>query len=194
MKPRVKYDRLFLVKREDRLTNNLEIITENEKETQKVGKILIEEILKEGPRKKAMVVGLEGELGSGKTTFVKGMTKGLMIKERITSPTFVILKKYSIPNVILSVSEESRGKESNLRDPSASLQDDIALRGFYHIDCYRLLGSKDLTDLDFKEIINNPENVVAIEWAKRVKRILPKNSLWIRLKHLGQNKRKITII
>jgi len=61
---------------------------------QKVGKYLSNEILKEIlENKKAIVIGLEGDLGSGKTTFVQGIAKGLGIKEKITSPTFVIMKE-----------------------------------------------------------------------------------------------------
>jgi len=137
----------------------MEIITENAKETQKVGEILAQEIAKsKTANRKALVIGLEGELGSGKTTFIQGLAKGLKIKERITSPTFVIIRK---------------------------------IGWFYHIDCYRVK-PRDLLDLGFKEIISRP-NLVVIEWAERARKILPKNSLWIKFKHLGQGKRKISL-
>ncbi|OGZ36003.1 MAG: tRNA (adenosine(37)-N6)-threonylcarbamoyltransferase complex ATPase subunit type 1 TsaE [Candidatus Portnoybacteria bacterium RIFCSPLOWO2_01_FULL_43_11] len=144
--------------------NDLEIITENEKETQKAGKFLAEELFKKTSRKKAAVIALKGELGSGKTAFVKGMAQGFGVKEKIISPTFVVLKKYGIKNI-----------------------------NFYHIDCYRLVGPKDLIDLDFKEIINDSENIIAVEWAERVREILPGNSLWVKFEHWGKNKRKIII-
>ena len=136
--------------------NNIEIITENAKETQKVGEILAQEIKK---GQKALIIGLEGELGSGKTTFIQGLAKGLKIKERITSPTFVIIKK---------------------------------IGWFYHIDCYRVK-SKDLLDLGFREIISQP-NLVVIEWAEKIKKILPKNTFWIKFEYLDKNKRKMIII
>ena len=136
--------------------NNIEIITENAKETQKVGEILAQEIKK---GQKALIIGLEGELGSGKTTFIQGLAKGLKIKERITSPTFVIMKK---------------------------------IGWFYHIDCYRVK-SKDLLDLGFREIISQP-NLVVIEWAEKIKKILPKNTFWIKFEYLDKNKRKMIII
>ena len=63
---------------------------------------------------------------------------------------------------------------------------------FYHIDCYRISNPEDLLDLDFKDIINQP-NIVVIEWAERVKEILPKNTRWIRFEYLYQNERKITL-
>ncbi len=136
--------------------NNIEIITENAKETQKVGEILAQEIKK---GQKALIIGLEGELGSGKTTFIQGLAKGLKIKERITSPTFVIIKK---------------------------------IGWFYHIDCYRVK-SKDLLDLGFREIISQP-NLVVIEWAEKIKKILPKNTFWIKFEYLDKNKRKMIIV
>ena len=124
----------------------LEIITGSAKETQRVGRILAEEIVCQSKRKhqEALVIGLEGELGSGKTTFIQGLAKGFGIKERITSPTFVILKRYK-----------------------------TQASSFYHIDCYRIAKAKELIDLDFKEILSSPQNVIAIEWAERVSKILP---------------------
>lgn len=150
----------------------LEIITKNAAETKKFGEILAKKIIKSRfKNKKAIVIGLEGELGSGKTTFVQGMAKGLGIKQRITSPTFVIMRKYKIPDTKYQI--------QNTR--------------FYHIDCYRLSRSKDLSDLDFKEIIKSPQNIVVIEWAEKVKRILSKDAGWIKFEHLEKNKRKMII-
>ncbi len=125
---------------------------------QKVGKYLSNEILKEIlENKKAIVIGLEGDLGSGKTTFVQGIAKGLGIKGKITSPTFVIMKKYDF---------------------------------LYHIDCYRIK-SKDLLELDFKEIIKQSGNIVVIEWAERIKKVLPKDVIWMKFEYLDKDKRKI---
>lgn len=136
----------------------LEIISQSPGQTQKIAKFLAKEILKSSrPKKKALVIGLQGNLGSGKTTFIQGMAKGFGIKEKITSPTFVILKKFLIPHSHLF---------------------------FYHMDCYRINGPKEINDLGFDEIINQPENIVAIEWAERIKKILPKSTLWIKFKCL----------
>ncbi len=153
----------------------LAIITKSAKETQRVGRILAQEIIKiihqpAEKTKKALIIGLEGELGSGKTTFIQGLAKGLGIKEAITSPTFIIFKKFDIPH-----------------QPSG-------IRYFYHIDCYRINQPQELIDLDFKEILNNSQNIIVVEWAERVKKILPpKNILWINFKHLSQDQREITI-
>jgi len=138
--------------------NKKEVIIQSAEEMQKVGKYLSNEILKEIlENKKAIVIGLEGDLGSGKTTFVQGIAKGLGIKGKITSPTFVIMKKYDF---------------------------------LYHIDCYRIK-SKDLLELDFKEIIKQSGNIVVIEWAERIKKVLPKDVIWMKFEYLDKDKRKI---
>ena len=116
---------------------------------------------------KALVVALEGDLGSGKTTFIQGLATGLGIKENILSPTFVIQKDFS-----------------------------LALKNYkslYHIDAYRLKNPKELLELGFKDLIRNPENLIVIEWADKVKKILPKEILKIEFTNLEKNKRKIII-
>ncbi|MBU1255467.1 tRNA (adenosine(37)-N6)-threonylcarbamoyltransferase complex ATPase subunit type 1 TsaE [Patescibacteria group bacterium] len=130
---------------------------------QKIGKDLAKKIIRKG-NKKALIVGLEGELGSGKTTFIQGLAKGLGIEELITSPTFVIMKRYNFPKGEL-----------------------------YHIDCYRI-DLKDLIELDFKEIINNPKNIVVIEWAEKIKDILPNNVIWMKFEYLDKNMRKVIYV
>ena len=129
-------------------------------QTQKIGRVLAKEILKTPLRKKARVLGLTGNLGGGKTTFLQGFAWGLRIKEKINSPTFVIMKRF---------------------------------KNFYHFDCYRIQKQKDILDLGFEKIINNPKNIVAIEWADKIKKIIPKDTLWIKFEHLGGNKRRIVI-
>ncbi len=150
-------------------SETLRIVTKSAKETKKAGEFLAGEIVKSKLKsKKALIIGLNGELGSGKTTFIQGMAGGLKIRERITSPTFVIMKKYSFG---------SRLPKRN--------------GWLYHIDCYRVQ-SKDLLDLGFKEIINQP-NLVVIEWAEKIKKILPKDTLWIKFKYLDKDKREIIL-
>lgn len=144
------------------------IITENAKETQKFAQDLAKKLLLRqgfgGHGKKAVVIALEGELGAGKTTFTKGFSKALGIKEKILSPTFVLIHKHN-----------------------------LKVKSLYHIDAYRLNSEKDLLKLGVKEIFANPENIVLIEWADRVKKAIPKNAIWIHFDHLDKNKRKITI-
>lgn len=140
-----------------------ENITSSPSQTKKLAEKFAKEILAKKPKKKSFVIGLEGELGTGKTTFIQGFAKGLDIKEKILSPTFVILKRFRIKD-----------------------------KRFYHIDCYRIQGPKELLDLGFKEIVSNPESVIAVEWADKMKRIMPKNTLWIKFKFVDEKTRKIT--
>lgn len=134
----------------------------NEKETSKLAKILAKEVLKIISKKKnALVIGLEGDLGAGKTFFIKAFAKGMGIRKKLTSPTFVLLKKY---------------------------------RNLYHIDCYRIKNSQDILALDFEEIISTPRNIVLIEWAEKIRKILPKNKIWIKFKILGKKEREIKFI
>jgi len=137
-------------------------------QTKKLGESLAKEILKTKPKKIAFVIGLEGDLGGGKTTFLQGFAKGLGIKEKILSPTFVILKKFEI------------GK--------------VKSQYFYHVDCYRIKKPKEILDLGFKEIISNPQNIVVVEWADKIKKILPKNSLILKFKFVNKNSRKIWLM
>ena len=71
------------------------ILTKNPSQTKRLGKILAGELLKVS-RKRALVIGLIGDLGGGKTTFLQGLAIGLGIKKRILSPTFVIMKKFKV--------------------------------------------------------------------------------------------------
>jgi len=159
-------------------------ITNNSAETQQLAKDLIKELLLDSRvkpendtmgenRKKAIVIGLEGELGSGKTTFIQGIAEELGIKELVNSPTFVIFKKYAIKKQVLSFK--------------------FQVSKFYHFDCYRINSEKDILDLGFKEIISQPENLVVVEWAEKIGKIMPKDCLRIKFSHLGEDKRKIEI-
>lgn len=148
-------------------------------ETKKLAEALAKGILEQETKsKKAIVIGLTGKLGSGKTTFLQGFAKGLGIKEKILSPTFIIMRKFEIRN--------SKSKtNSNVSNSK--------FQTFYHIDCYRVEKPKEISDLGFRQIIKNPQNIVAIEWAERVRKILPKNTFWLKFKFISKNSRKIII-
>ena len=138
-------------------------------ETRRLGKILGREILKTKNVKTALVLRLEGDLGSGKTTFLQGLAKGLGVAELVLSPTFIIMRK-------LKIRENSR---SNPRQ----------LANFYHFDCYRLSRSQEIEILDFKKIIADPRNVVALEWADRVAKTLPRNAIFIKFQFINKSTR-----
>ena len=136
-------------------------------ETKKFARLLAKKVLPRPSKgSSALIIALTGDLGSGKTTFIQGFCKGIGIKRRITSPTFVIMKKFSIFNF----------QFSNL----------------YHLDCYRIQKPKELLKLGLKEIINNPQNIVLIEWAEKIKKLLPRETIWIKFEHgKKENERKI---
>ena len=116
----------------------------------------------------AVVLALKGNLGSGKTTFTQGFLRGLGVKKKITSPTFVIFKRYKL-----------RAK---------------SFKFVYHIDCYRIKKSQELLVLGIKEIFDNPKNIVLIEWPERIKNILPKERINVGFEYgKKENERRIVI-
>ena len=116
------------------------------------------------------VIALYGDLGGGKTTFVQGLALGLGIEKRIISPTFIIIRTYAL-------------KESS-----------VFQKSFYHIDLYRTESIKDIEGLGINEIITNGNNIVTIEWAEKIKEILPDRRTDIFFEYLGDNRREIKII
>lgn len=147
----------------------MEFITKSAEETKEVAAKIIKEI--NGVKKEragALVLALKGDLGAGKTTFAQGLAKELGIKEKILSPTFVIMKHFNILAF----------KHFN---------------NFYHMDCYRLENAADMSGLGFEEILKNPANLAVIEWAEKIEEILPADTIWLEFEHSGGDKRKITV-
>ena len=134
----------------------MKITTHSARKTKKTASILAEAIL-ESKTKEPVVIGLVGDLGSGKTTFVQGLARGLGIKRSVTSPTFLIIRSYKLKA--------------------------ISYKLLFHIDAYRLKSSRELSALGFKKIISDSKNIVVIEWADKIKKILPKKMVWINFKH-----------
>ena len=158
--------------------------TKSPKETQKIASLLAEKIkIKKtaNTTRGALVVAMEGELGAGKTVFTQGFAKALKIKAKIKSPTFVLMKHYPIP-------------DSGLRIKKTISNQQLTISNFYHLDCYRLKNYKDLLPLGIKEILKEPANIILVEWAERVKPILPRNCIKVHIDHIGSKERKITIL
>lgn len=148
-------------------------LTKSPAQTKKAGTILAKRILNSYfQREKAVILGLEGDLGGGKTTFLQGFAKGLGIKERILSPTFVLMKKFKIPTKIYSLKPKA----------------------FIHIDCYRIQNPREILALGFQKMTSNSKNIIAIEWAERVSKILPKDAIWIKFAVINKNTRKIIFL
>jgi len=114
------------------------------------------------------IIALYGDLGAGKTVFVKGLAIGLGIKKRILSPTFVFIRSYPFKK----------------KDKVLTL---------HHVDLYRGQNTSDFKFLGLDEIFNS-KSVVVIEWADKIKNSLPKKRYDIFIKKIDEKTRKIKIV
>lgn len=137
------------------MKKNGEFISHLAKETQKFAQKFLQNI------HPGETIGLTGELGAGKTVFVKGLAKALGIKEIVTSPTFVILKTYA---------GRHRNKKINL----------------HHFDFYRL-ENPDLSE--FNEYLGQPNSIVVIEWPEHQSQL--KCDWLLKFHHLDKKRRQI---
>jgi tRNA threonylcarbamoyladenosine biosynthesis protein TsaE len=111
------------------------------------------------------VIGLVGELGTGKTHLIKGIGRGLKVLETdaVTSPTFVLINEY----------------QGRLR--------------LYHVDAYRLENAGQLEALGFDEICQS-EALVVVEWADRVRQLIEEyEPIWVYMEHVGMTERLIRL-
>lgn len=147
----------------------MEIVSKKLSDTHKLAAKIAREILKSGPHQKhARVVALVGDLGAGKTAFVQGFAKVLGIKRHLPSPTFLIFRTYKLETLNFKL--------------------------LYHADVYRIDDVGELDVLDFDKILADPTNIVLIEWADKIKNILPKDSVWVNFSHgKKENERLIAI-
>jgi tRNA threonylcarbamoyladenosine biosynthesis protein TsaE len=138
-------------------------ITHSEKETFVCARKLASRLQQGG------IIGLVGDLGAGKTAFTKGLAAGLGIRQRITSPTFVLMKVYKI-----------RASASPIRE-------------FVHIDAYRIKNIADLLAVGLGDYLDDPTGLVVIEWADKIKPDLPKTAVYIHLKRIADTAREIRL-
>ena len=152
--------------------NNKEevFVTNGFEETQRLGEKFIGDVLRLHLEGASSNIALYGDLGRVKTTFVQGMAKGLGIKRRIISPTYIIVRSYKI-----TIKHQVLG-----------------IKYFYHIDLYRVEG-RGIEGLGLEEIMEDTQNIVVIEWAEKLGDLLPKKRWDVGLEYLGEDKRKITI-
>ena len=109
------------------------------------------------------VIAYLGDLGAGKTAFVRGMAQGLGIAQRVTSPTFAIVNEYEGGRLPL-----------------------------FHFDMYRLNSADDLFDIGWEDYLSRG-GVCAVEWSENVMDALPEDTVWVRIAREGDTGRSIAI-
>lgn len=148
--------------------------TYSAKETEALAGRLLSQLLK------SRIVLLSGHLGSGKTTFVKGIAKALGIKERIKSPTYVYVNRYVvIPLCVIPSESSSRGipflktppSDSSMRPTKKQTPLSRNDTSLFHIDLYRLPKNSDpavLAELGLEDLLGTPNTMTCIEWPERI--------------------------
>jgi L-threonylcarbamoyladenylate synthase len=139
-------------------------ISKSERETRELAGSLIKQV---PVGRTPIVFALQGELGTGKTHFTKGLAKSLGIDKVVLSPTFVLVREYEFKK-------------------------DLKL---FHLDTYRLFQGEDLEELGFEKMIEKP-NIIAIEWAEKVSKTLRKMKdsyelIWVKFQYQGKDIRRI---
>lgn len=116
---------------------------------------------------RGVVLCLSGPLGAGKTTFASGIINYFLPKKRVLSPTFIIVRHYPI----------IAGNFKNI----------------FHIDLYRLNSTENWKNIGIDEILKTSDSVVIIEWADRLKELLPSKRIDIEFKFVDENTRNINL-
>lgn len=131
--------------------------------TQEIADSFVQEIQSE--KEHATLFGLQGDLGSGKTTFVRSVARAFGIETAITSPTFVIEKIYKL--------------------------DHPQFKHLIHIDAYRLESGKELKSIGWDDILADPHNLIFLEWPERVEGVLPEYIQTIKFMFIDETTRDI---
>ena len=111
------------------------------------------------------VFELISDLGGGKTTFVRGLVKGAGSTDKVASPSFTISREYSLK-----------------AEPFSKI---------VHFDFYRLAEAGIMLD-EIKELVDDPEVVVVIEWADIIEKVLPVDTIRMAIKVIGENSRSLS--
>jgi tRNA threonylcarbamoyladenosine biosynthesis protein TsaE len=112
------------------------------------------------------LVLLRGDLGAGKTTMVKGIAEAFdaASQDDVTSPTFTLIHEYRAPRMSV-----------------------------YHIDLYRIETERELATLGLEEILNDPQNLVLIEWGERFPRLVRDRDFEVAIERASDEERRITV-
>lgn len=119
------------------------------------------------------VLLLTGDLGTGKTTFVKALAQTMGIQDDVTSPTFSLMNIYKI-------------NDHNLK-----------IKNLVHIDTYRMNKADEFKEIGAEDYISDPENISVIEWPEKIKKIIKKSIkgriIEITFTHGSKETRQITV-
>jgi tRNA threonylcarbamoyladenosine biosynthesis protein TsaE len=110
------------------------------------------------------VICLQGELGSGKTTFAQGLAAGWGSLDAVSSPTFILVNVY----------RRADGEQ------------------LFHLDTYRIESAMEAEDLDLDAMIS--AGPLIIEWPERMTSLLPAEKLWIKLEYVDDDRRQLTFL
>lgn len=136
------------------------------------------------------VIGLVGDLGAGKTTFVQGISAGWGSLDQVSSPTFVLVNVYRKPSHGQTIPETPvKSSYSQQAGQVPGLYEREDFDRLFHLDAYRLSGPAEAVDLDLEYFLEN--GPLVIEWADRIQQILPKQRLWINLNWVGDEQRDL---
>ena len=156
-------------------------LTKSLEETQNLAAEWIASLGSPAARLGATVVGLSGELGSGKTSFTQGVAKALGVEEHVTSPTFILERIYKLQAPKFKAQPSTKSQVPNFSH-------------LVHIDCYRMDGPHELKQIGFDELANDPSNLILLEWPQRVAEGLPKDMATLSFKFIDENTRKINLL
>lgn len=146
-------------------------ISRSEVETVRIGETFGERYLRSG-----RVVCVRGELGAGKTHFIKGIGGSLGIDEReLTSPTFALAHEFDLADV------DASGTRGNNR-----------LSRLYHLDCYRFEKPEELLELGVEDYLYPKNAATIIEWPERIAALLPEGAIGVEILVVSETERKIT--
>ena len=152
-------------------TLTLDSISHSSAQTQRLG-MRLGELLHGGE-----LILLDGQLGTGKTTFTQGLAQGLGITENINSPTFTLLKEY-----LGQAQPEISSSALSSRRPA-----------LYHFDLYRLDNPDEIVELGFEDYFFS-DGVSVIEWAEKAGSFWPEERMNVRLKIMSETKRGLLFI
>lgn len=136
---------------------SFEVISRSPTQTRRIG-MRLGEMLQPGD-----VIGLEGNLGAGKTTLVQGIASGWGSYDSVSSPTYVLINVYRR----------------------------LDRKQLFHLDAFRLTSPGEAIDLDIDTMLN--QGPLLVEWADRIKEALPEDYLWINMRFINDEQRDFIV-